>query len=107
MSKKPLPHLVFWPGLILIIVLCTLFVPKSLHRGYILGLICIWTGLTGFLKLCPIPLTGRYADDFDRTPFYPLFILLGILEIRFQFRTGIYLLLTAAVSVVIQLFDKE
>lgn len=79
MGKKLLPHLIFWPGIILIFVLSELFAPPSLCRDFELGLFCIWVGLTGFLGLCPVPLTSRYADDFDRKPFYLLYVPLGIL----------------------------
>lgn len=107
MSKKLLPHLVFWPVLILIFVLCLHFLPSPLFRPYTLGFISIWGGLSGFLGLCPIPLTARYADDFGKKPLYLLFVLLGGLEIYFRLRTTAFLLLDCAVAVLIRLFDKE
>lgn len=106
MSKKLLRHLVFWPVLILIFVLCLRFLPSPLIQVYTLGLLCIWMGLSGFLGLCPIPLTARYADDFDRKPFYLLFVLAGILQIRFRFGTDTCLILNGIIAVLIWLFDR-
>lgn len=107
MSKKLLPHLVFWPGLVLIVALCLCLLPSPLFRPYTLGFISIWGGLSGFLGLCPIPLTARYTDDFGKKPLYLLFVLLGGLEIYFRLRTTAFLLLDGTVAVLIRLFDKE
>lgn len=106
MQKKLLPHLIFWPGCILIFLAC-LFAPSFLEERRGLGVLCIWVGVSGFCGFIPFPLTTRYADDFGRNPRYLFYVLAGILQILFRFRQWGFSLLVGAATVLIGLFDRE
>lgn len=106
MQKKLLPHLIFWPGCILIFLAC-LFAPSFHEESRRLGLLCIWVGVSGFYGFSPFPLTTRYADDFGRSPRYLFYVLAGILQILFRFRQLGFFLLVGAVTVLVGLFDRE
>ena len=102
--NKYLKHLVFWPGCLLITLGCFGLLPLSFSVWQYLGFLCIWTGITGFLGLCPIPMTQDYTGDFRRGP-YLLYIPIGIIQIIFQFGFYAFLILNALVTAAIRLFD--